>query len=57
MSIVNILNSVATNGLSVKSDPIGVEGANSVTNIISVTQAEYDAISDKEDQTLYVVTG
>lgn len=57
MSIVNILNSVATNGLSVKSDPVGVEGANSVTNIISVTQAEYDAISDKEDQTLYVVTG
>lgn len=38
------------------SDPSGVAGADAITNIISLTQAEYDAIGTKSATTLYVVT-
>ena len=38
------------------SDPAGVTGADAVSNIISLTQAEYDAIGTKSATTLYVVT-
>ena len=39
------------------SDPSGVAGADRVTNVISLTQAEYDAIGTPDASTLYVVTG
>jgi hypothetical protein len=38
------------------SDPTGVTGADAVTNIISLTQAEYDAIVSPSATTLYVIT-
>lgn len=37
------------------SDPSGVTGADAVTNIMSLTQAEYDAITP-DAATLYVIT-
>jgi hypothetical protein len=40
----------------VESDPTGVTGADAITNIISLTQAEYDAIVSPAAATLYVVT-
>lgn len=40
----------------VKSDPTGVTGADAVTNIMSLTQAEYDAIGTPNASTLYVIT-
>jgi hypothetical protein len=41
---------------AVQSDPTGVTGADAITNIISLTQAEYDAIGTPDAATLYVVT-
>lgn len=41
---------------TVKSDPTGVTGADTVTNVISLTQAEYDAIVTPDAATLYVIT-
>jgi len=41
---------------TVKSDPTGVTGADTVTNVISLTQAEYDAIVTPDVATLYVIT-
>lgn len=41
---------------TVDSDPTGVTGADAITNIISLTQAEYDAITP-DAATLYVITG
>ena len=41
---------------SVISNPTGVTGADQVTNIISLTQAEYDAIASPDASTLYVIT-
>jgi hypothetical protein len=38
------------------SDPTGITGADAVTNIISLTQAEYDAIATPSATTLYVIT-
>lgn len=42
--------------LRVKSDTTGVTGADAITNMISLTQAEYDAIGTKSSTTLYVIT-
>ena len=39
------------------SDPTGVSGADQITNIISLTQAEYNAIGTKSATTLYVIAG
>lgn len=43
-------------GTLVKSDPTGVTGADVVTNVISLTQAEYDAITP-DSSTFYIITG
>jgi hypothetical protein len=40
----------------VESDPTGVTGADAITNIMSLTQAEYDAIGAPDAATLYVIT-
>lgn len=40
----------------VESDPTGVSGADAITNIMSLTQAEYDAIGTPNASTLYVIT-
>ena len=37
------------------SDPSGVTGADAITNVMSLTQAEYDAITP-DSSTLYVIT-
>jgi hypothetical protein len=41
----------------VVSDPTGVSGADAITNIMSLTQAEFDAIGSPNASTLYVITG
>jgi pyruvate/oxaloacetate carboxyltransferase len=43
--------------LMVESDVTGVTGADAITNVISLTQAEYDAIGTPDAATLYVITG
>jgi hypothetical protein len=42
--------------LKVSSDTTGVTGADQVTNMISLTQAEYDAIVAKNESTFYLIT-
>ena len=42
--------------LKVSSDTTGVTGADQVTNMISLTQAEYDAIVTKNGSTFYLIT-
>lgn len=39
----------------VPSDPSGVTGADAITNMMSLTQAEYDAIVTPNAATLYVI--
>lgn len=41
---------------AVASDPTGVTGADAITNVMSLTQAEYDAITP-DASTLYVIQG
>jgi len=43
-------------GGGVLSDPTGVTGADEVTNIISLTQSEYDAIGTPNAATIYIIT-
>jgi hypothetical protein len=43
------------NGL-VASNTAGITGADAVTNMVSLTQAEYDAIGTKNASTVYVIT-
>ena len=42
--------------IAVKSDATGVSGADQITNMISLTQAEYDAIVSPDAATFYVIT-
>lgn len=41
----------------VRSNTTGIAGADPILNVVSLTQAEYDAIAVKDPQTLYVITG
>jgi hypothetical protein len=42
--------------LMVESDVTGIAGADAITNVVSLTQAEYDAIGTPDASTLYVIT-
>lgn len=41
----------------VPSEPSGVTGADQITNMMSLTQAEYDAIGTPDASTFYVIVG
>ena len=41
---------------TIDSDPTGVTGADQVTNVISLTTAEYAAIGTPDSATLYIIT-
>ena len=41
----------------VQSDVTGITGAVAVTNIVSISQADYDAISSPDASTIYYITG
>lgn len=47
----------ALSGLFVKSDPTGIAGAAKITNIVSLTQAQYDALGSKSATTIYLTVG
>jgi len=55
-------NAIALNTLKVgvtnepSSDPTGVTGAIAITNMMSLTQAEYDAIATPDATTFYLIT-
>jgi hypothetical protein len=51
---VNATNVAAAGG--VLSDPTDVTGADAVANIMSLTQAEYDAIVTPDASTIYAIT-
>jgi hypothetical protein len=40
----------------VRSITTGITGADAITNIVSLTQAEYDAIAVKDAATFYIIT-
>jgi len=48
--------STDSGGGGVLSDPTGVTGADVVTNIISLTQSEYEAIVTPNAATIYIIT-
>lgn len=48
-------NSLSINSSGIVSNTIGVNGADPVINIISLSQAEYDAIPVKDPNTLYAI--
>jgi hypothetical protein len=41
----------------VSSDPTGISGADAITNMVSLTAAEYAALGSKSASTLYVIVG
>ena len=41
---------------AVASDPTGITGADAISNAVSLTQAEYDALGSTSNTTLYLVT-
>lgn len=51
-----IEDGATANPNAVASDPSGITGADAVANIVSLTQAEYDAIGSPDAATVYVIT-
>lgn len=53
------LNGVATNAdvNTINSVTAGITGANQITNVIFISQANYDAIGTKSASTLYIIVG
>jgi hypothetical protein len=47
---------IRTAMLAVGSVVAGITGADAITNVVSLTQAEYDAIGSPNAATLYVIT-
>jgi len=47
---------VEENNMLVQSDPSTIIGAKGITNIIALTQSEYDAITSPDETTLYIIT-
>lgn len=43
-------------GGGVASDPTGITGASAVTNIVSMSQAAYDALGSTDPATVYIIT-
>ena len=41
----------------VESDPEGISGAEQITNMVSLTQAQYDALGTYDENTFYVIQG
>jgi hypothetical protein len=41
----------------IESDTAGITGAAAVTNIVSISQAAYDALATKNATTLYIING
>lgn len=56
-SVTQHAAAVATAANAVRSLVAGITGADAVTNIVSLTQAEYDAIGTPDVSTLYVIVG
>ena len=48
---------VGINGLPIKSDVTGISGATAITNIVSISQANYDALPTKSASTFYIING
>ena len=42
---------------AVASDVTGITGADAIANMVSMTQAEYDALGSTSNTTLYVIQG
>lgn len=40
----------------INSDTTGISGADAITNIVSLTTAEYNAIGSKSASTFYIIT-
>ena len=41
----------------VTSNTTGITGADIVTNIVKISQADYDALATKDNSTLYIING
>lgn len=55
-----IADLAVSGGTAVSSNTTGISGANQVTNIVSLTQAEYDALAagvGYDENTAYIIVG
>lgn len=57
VTLQGIADLAVSSGLAVRSDVTGIGGASTVTNIVQLTQAQYDALSSYDDNTAYFIKG
>lgn len=56
MNASGIESTIANSATVVQSNVAGISGADAITNMVSLTQAEYDAIGSPNASTLYIIT-
>jgi len=54
---LKFLDDTTQTSAGVTSATTGIAGAASITNIVSMTQAAYDALASKDESTLYIING
>ena len=57
VTLQDIANLAVSSGPAVGSDTTGITGASAVTNIVQLTQAQYDALSSYDSNTAYIIVG
>jgi|688.fasta_scaffold139762_5 hypothetical protein len=50
------VTATVSGGGGVPSSPEGISGAAAVTNIVSISQEDYDALAVKDATTVYIIT-
>ena len=57
VTLQDIANLAVSTGAAVGSDTTGITGASAVSNIVQLTQAQYDALSSYNSNTVYIIVG
>lgn len=57
VTLQKIADLAVTSGKAVSSDATWISGADTITNIVSLTQLEYDSLATYDAQTLYIIVG
>ena len=57
VSLQDIADLAVSSGTAVSSDATWISGADTIKNIVSMSQIEYDALATYDSQTLYIIVG
>lgn len=57
VTLQKIADLAVTGGTAISSDATWISGADTINNIVSLSQLEYDSLASYDPQTLYIIVG